>query len=349
MDMAGSDMHRMPSLESTHTNGTDDSPFASGLTTPTDERAINIGIKRHDFPDTQYIDCPVTPKPNYTAVCDASTPPPDSKLSLRKAVTKAKSMVKLVITSPRKLKKRRPAGPQRDIADNVRVDAGPSNNTVEVETTTDVSQTAVVAQKNLDRTREVTDLLATPVQGFPLMHPPSPLPDVEITALRILDALCNASEAVTINVCLRFVVLAILLPLYSVVVGACIVLAPTHIDTVAFGHGYYFAHPPQGTARFSHWAYCAWPHVFSFLACVTYLLRWRIYIGVSIAALVVAGSFVAWSDFKVDKSIPLGTDDRQSIFLAVTEGVIDDGYCIEANGVVHTIRDGVDMSMKDFM
>jgi hypothetical protein len=52
----------------------------------------------------QFIDCPVTPRPNHVAVCEDG-PPPESKLSLRKAVAKAKNMARLVVTSPKKLRK----------------------------------------------------------------------------------------------------------------------------------------------------------------------------------------------------------------------------------------------------
>jgi hypothetical protein len=170
------------------------------------------------------------------------------------------------------------------------------------------------------------------------MYPLSPLPDVEITALRVLDAICITSEPVTVTACLRFAFLAILLPVYSVLVGACILLAPCHIDIVAFGHGLYFARPPRGIARFSHWAYCAWPHIFTFLASVICLIRWKFYLGIAFAAFVVVGFIFSWSDFKVDKNIPLGADDRQSVFLAVTEGVVGNGHRIEVHGTVHTIK-----------
>jgi hypothetical protein len=135
--------------------------------------------------------------------------------------------------------------------------------------------------------------------------------------------------------------LAVFLPVYSALVGACILLAPSHINTVAFSHGFYFKQPPQGIARFSHWTYCAHPHVGTFILMLSFLVWNRLFPGLFVTAVIAVRVFVVWSDFKLDKTISLGADDCQSVFLALTRspGSLE-GFCVEVRGVVREIPRG---------
>lgn len=100
---------------------------------------------------------------------------------------------------------------------------------------------------------------------------------------------------------------------WCIAVGGTIVMYPRYLEHVAFGFGYIKS--PKGIRRFAHWADTGIQHVwifFGFLASI-----WWIYpiLGWMLIGGVVAQTANAWQDFEVDRSIPLGEDDRQTIYL----------------------------------
>ncbi|PBK68227.1 hypothetical protein ARMSODRAFT_1085529 [Armillaria solidipes] len=106
---------------------------------------------------------------------------------------------------------------------------------------------------------------------------------------------------------------------WCVLVGATILLSPRHLEYTAFFPGYIAS--PQGIRRFSHWAEVAFPHVMIFFAFIVCVGTQHLPLGVTLAALTVGQSIIAWHDFSYDSEIPVGDDDRQSLYLiAVTLG-----------------------------
>jgi hypothetical protein len=103
---------------------------------------------------------------------------------------------------------------------------------------------------------------------------------------------------------------------WCIAVGGAIILCPSHLDFVTFRVGY---QPPlQGVHRFAYWADCAMQHVAIFCGCIAALGWWNRPLGALLTAGVGAGFFFAWGTFVLDRSVPLGKDDRQTIYLVLT-------------------------------
>ncbi|KAH9921640.1 uncharacterized protein B0H18DRAFT_1020610, partial [Fomitopsis serialis] len=80
---------------------------------------------------------------------------------------------------------------------------------------------------------------------------------------------------------------------WCVAVGGAILLSPQHLELVAFRTGY-VSHE-RGPHRSALGRYGTW----------------------AVAAMLARGVYV-WHDFRVDLTVPLGEDDRQSLYLALT-------------------------------
>jgi hypothetical protein len=115
---------------------------------------------------------------------------------------------------------------------------------------------------------------------------------------------------------------------WCVTVGGCILLCPTYLDFVTFKFG--LLPSPSGIRRFSHWADIAHCHVSIFLACILGLGYLDKGLGVIVGMAVLAGIVDAWWDFRVDKTIPLGENDMQSIWLVLRgDGMYEEGITIK--------------------
>jgi len=111
---------------------------------------------------------------------------------------------------------------------------------------------------------------------------------------------------------------------WCVAVGGAILLSPQHLEVVAFRTGY-VSHG-RGPHRFGHWAECAHQHIVIFLAFVAVGAWWNIQYGTwAVAAMLARGVYV-WHDFRVDFTVPLGEDDRQSLYLALTKVYLQDDF-----------------------
>ncbi|KAG0701634.1 hypothetical protein DFH29DRAFT_548919 [Suillus ampliporus] len=98
-------------------------------------------------------------------------------------------------------------------------------------------------------------------------------------------------------------------------VGGALLLFPENLELVVFRTGY--LESPQGVRRFAHWADCAFHHTMIFLALVVALMWYKVAVGVPMACGLVSRFMYVWSGFKLDSSVPLGLDDRQSLYLLV--------------------------------
>lgn len=117
-------------------------------------------------------------------------------------------------------------------------------------------------------------------------------------------------------------------PWYALVGGA-ILLFPQYLNLIAFSCGY-VSSPPRGIHRYAHWAECGLAHVLLFLLSVAWLVK----TSGNLALLVVFGGqmVMSWKDFRFDSELPVGVDDRQSLFL-VAKGLVMDielRRCVES-------------------
>ena len=124
--------------------------------------------------------------------------------------------------------------------------------------------------------------------------------------------------------------------LWCAAVGGALLLFPTYVELVAFRPGY--LESPKGIRRFAHWAECGQQHVMIFLACLVAVLWYDRALGVSLTSIVVSRFVFVWHAFKVDKSIPLGEDDQQSLYLVIMGLASTDGW-FSVNGLKgeHTV------------
>ncbi|OCH88896.1 hypothetical protein OBBRIDRAFT_56947 [Obba rivulosa] len=109
---------------------------------------------------------------------------------------------------------------------------------------------------------------------------------------------------------------------WCVAVGGTILLSPQHLESVVFAPGY--AKSPRGLHRFAYWADCAMHHVFIFLACTITFCWWNLSYGMILAAGMLARFLYVWHDFRTDESIPLGEDDKQSLYSIATLSYTDE-------------------------
>ncbi|KAG8215367.1 hypothetical protein J3R82DRAFT_8964 [Butyriboletus roseoflavus] len=98
-------------------------------------------------------------------------------------------------------------------------------------------------------------------------------------------------------------------------VGGVLLLFPSYVELVAFHPGY--LPPPQGIRRFAYWAECGQQHVLIFLTFLVAVLWYNRTLGLSLTSIVMSRLVFVWYDFKVDKSVPLGEDDQQSLYLVI--------------------------------
>lgn len=99
---------------------------------------------------------------------------------------------------------------------------------------------------------------------------------------------------------------------WCIAVGATLSLAPQYCELVAFQTGYVAS--LQGIRRFAHWAECGIQQVSIFFASILLVSYFQMAVGITVAALVLSRFICVWQDFKFDQSIPLGEDDRQSLY-----------------------------------
>lgn len=140
-------------------------------------------------------------------------------------------------------------------------------------------------------------------------------------------------------------VLALCFPFWTFAVGGCIFLSPIiHLDAIAFGSGFVLS-PPSDIARFGYWAENAIPHMCSFLAGLCFLIWWRLDLGFSVLVIVLYLFWQAWSDFELNKDIPLGEDDRQTVYLVSMVHALGDGHRFRVgDGSVVDLPPGIKLS-----
>lgn len=96
-------------------------------------------------------------------------------------------------------------------------------------------------------------------------------------------------------------------------VGGALLLFPQNLELVVFRPGY--LESLQGIRRFAHWADCAFHHAMIFLALVVAFVWYEAAVGVPVACGLMSRFMYVWTGFQVDSNVPLGLDDRQSLYL----------------------------------
>lgn len=96
-------------------------------------------------------------------------------------------------------------------------------------------------------------------------------------------------------------------------VGGALLLFPQNLELVVFRPGY--LESLQGIRRFAHWADCAFHHAMIFLALVVALMWYKAAVGIPVACGMMSRFMYVWTGFRVDSKVPLGLDDRQSLYL----------------------------------
>ncbi|KAF9647610.1 hypothetical protein BDM02DRAFT_3270142 [Thelephora ganbajun] len=323
-----STISRLPSLtgESSYGGKTaTSSPFASGLTTPNDEEP------RHTlFP-------PViedqTPKESGGFEFQQPFQKHARKGPLFRVVYRVREAAKSAFETPKRFKKRRSAVMRQDTTNQVESKETPG-------ITSDIlshkvrKSTEAVHRMIVESPYAASPALVSMGSFDHLESTPTPRLHRRLTwACRqsLVPDLAGGEDTAqpapwTIQRLLRPLILALCFPFWTFAVGGCIFLSPTnHLDAIAFSSGFVLP-PPSDIARFGYWSENAVPHMCTFLAGLCFLIRWRLDLGFSVLVIVLCLFWRAWSNFELDKDIPLGGDDRQSIYLVSMMHTLGDGH-----------------------
>lgn len=117
---------------------------------------------------------------------------------------------------------------------------------------------------------------------------------------------------------------------WCISVGGALVLFPDYLEYLAFQTGYISS--PTGIRRFSHWAEYGMQHVVIF--CV--FLGLFVFVSPTAGFLLIGGLLAqfyhVWNYFSLDRTIPLGTDDLQTVYLLATTHWLN-GSCLDIKKV----------------
>ncbi|KAG7098053.1 hypothetical protein E1B28_000027 [Marasmius oreades] len=112
---------------------------------------------------------------------------------------------------------------------------------------------------------------------------------------------------------------------WCIAVGCALLVFPKHLEQLVFSSGYYFSSnsiaggtslppPPRGIHRFAHLAEFTVPHVMAFLGFLLVSIWWNPPLGSGLATLALSQGVLSWQDFREDFGVPLGEDDRMSVY-----------------------------------
>ncbi|KAF7421242.1 hypothetical protein PC9H_011763 [Pleurotus ostreatus] len=101
---------------------------------------------------------------------------------------------------------------------------------------------------------------------------------------------------------------------WCALVGGTILLAPEYLEQVTFCTGY-TSSPLTPIHRFAHWSEYAPTHVLSFFVFLGSVVWWNLPLGLLLFSGVTAQIIMTWSEFAVDPNVPLGEDDKQTLYI----------------------------------
>ena len=111
---------------------------------------------------------------------------------------------------------------------------------------------------------------------------------------------------------------------WCVAVGGAIFISPAHLSSLTFSTSLNYISPPlKPVQRYAHWADYGLQHITIFL-CFLFAIVWMF----PDAGWVVVGAFIsqvcwAWHDFLPDRTVPVGEDERQTIYLLAKHTWLD--------------------------
>lgn len=111
---------------------------------------------------------------------------------------------------------------------------------------------------------------------------------------------------------------------WCIAVGGSIILFPNGLDIITFRSG--FLDPLSGIYRFAHWVDHAFEHIIIFVSFAGLVCWLNPAFGCVAGCAMGAMVFNAWHDFRLDPTVPLGEDDRQSVYLSVTRFWMSDDF-----------------------
>ncbi|EED79024.1 predicted protein [Postia placenta Mad-698-R] len=330
-------MSRMPALSGSSTTGgssTGPSSISSALCTPDDDPYLE---SLNDFfaKTPKHCHDGITTKALYEDDCLQPThlmdPPTSKTISLSRVVARAKRLGKTfgIRKTPRKFGTRA-SGISVHITQNVHCD-----------TADDTLHSPNVSVDRLAREARSSSYISERETQFELAQQADPfdvdVDDDDFIPQEFLSYLRGPwTRRRLIHSSLRLI---LFLP-WCVAVGGAIVLSPDRLETIAFTPGYMDSE--RGTRRFRYWAHCAGPHICIFLAFLAVTFWWNAFAGAITAGAVAAKAVYVWGDFQFDSSIPLGHDDKQSVYLAVFKAYTEEGFILHVDDVSITTGEQAD-------
>ena len=103
---------------------------------------------------------------------------------------------------------------------------------------------------------------------------------------------------------------------WCIAVGGALVFFPDHLESLAFQTGYLVS--LAGMRRFSHWAKHGMQHIVIFGAFLGLFVFVFPTTGLLMIGGLLAQFYHVWNYFSLDRTVPLGTDDLQTIYLLAT-------------------------------
>jgi hypothetical protein len=130
------------------------------------------------------------------------------------------------------------------------------------------------------------------------------------------DELKLLFKNLTLSKVVRLVIQILCFLPWCIAVGGALVLFPDHLEYLAFQTGYVAS--PIGIRRFSHWAEYGLQHVVIFVTFLGLFVFVFPTIGFLLIGGLLAQFYHVWNYFSLDRTVPLGTDDLQAIYLLAT-------------------------------
>ena len=124
------------------------------------------------------------------------------------------------------------------------------------------------------------------------------------------------AKSLTISKIFHLVIQIICFLPWCIAVGGALILFPDHLEYLAFQTG--DLNSPTGIRRFSHWAEYGMQHVVIFGAFLGLFVFLFPTTGFLLIGGLLAQFYHVWSYFSLDRTVPLGTDDLQTVYLLAT-------------------------------
>ncbi|EGO03097.1 hypothetical protein SERLA73DRAFT_158717 [Serpula lacrymans var. lacrymans S7.3] len=317
--MADTNLNQSSRSSMTSSSDTDDSDAfsisSSGLTTPADEDP------QSDYFPEDIDEKSKTSKPKYPSLGNLKACTSDFQSSsprpLSATLQKAKRVAQNMMAFKRKASMRKRYATDHE---SERFYTLPNQYLTE---TIDVSETD--QQESFDTVTESSIQDAIGPEDAEEHHSLNPRRVPLSLKTTILAALGTGNKSLPSSFIILACKLICFIP-WCISVGGAIVLFPNHMELVAFTPGYLSS--PKGLRRFAHWADCAYHHIMIFLSVVVVLTWYNPQLGVSLGGAVSARALYVWNNFSIDKTIPLGEDDQQSLYLIMTDSAFNDDRVI---------------------